>query len=450
MSSSIPIKITNGVRDLGLESTSPPVTSSYKSTGSYGSAHTDKLAAPTRRRTSIRESNIRPLKPFSSGDVKILLMENINQIAIDSLKLQGYQVEVYRSALPEDELIEKIRDVQVVGIRSKTILSERVLKEARCLAVIGCFCIGTNQVDLKYAARRGIAVFNSPFSNSRSVAELVIAEIVMLARQLGDRNNELHQGIWNKVSAKCWEIRGKTLGIVGYGHIGSQLSVLAESMGMSVIYYDVVPLMALGMSKQIPSLHGLLSRADFVTLHVPEIEETRNMIGPSEFMAMKQGAYLINASRGTIVDIPAFIDACRSGKIAGGAIDVFPNEPAKNGPYFEKSLNIWADDLKSLSNIILSPHIGGSTEEAQEKIGEEVADSLSKYINDGSSVGSVNFPEVALRAPSWQEDSHVRVLFVHHNRAGALRAVNDIFQEYNIKAQFSDSLYVPKSPCPLI
>lgn len=418
---------------------SPPVSSSFRSSSfGAGTSPLDKPGPLQRRRTSIKE-NVRPLKPFSHHDIKILLLENINTIAIETLKSEGYQVEVLKSSLPEAELIEKIKDVNVIGIRSKTKLTAKVLEHASNLFVIGCFCIGTNQVDLKYAASQGIAVFNSPFSNSRSVAELVIAEIVILARQLGDRSMELHNGIWNKVSSKCWEIRGKTLGIVGYGHIGSQLSVLAEAMGMSVLYYDVVPIMGLGMGKQLPSLHQLLSKSDFVTLHVPELPETQNMIGAPEFEAMKKGAYLINASRGSVIDIPAFIDASRSGKIAGGAIDVFPNEPAGNGPFFDNSLNEWAEDIRSLKNVILSPHIGGSTEEAQEKIGEEVATALCKYINDGSSVGTVNFPEVALRQITIEEESHVRVLFVHHNRAGALRAVNDIFASHNIKAQFSDS-----------
>ena len=274
-------------------------------------------------------------------------------------------------ALETAQLISLYRDVHVIGIRSKTKLSERVLREAKNLIVVGCFCIGTNQVDLEYAARHGIAVFNSPFANSRSVAELVIAEIIALARQLGDRSNELHKGTWNKVSAKCWEIRGKTLGIIGYGHIGSQLSVLAESMGMSVIYYDVINLMAMGTARQVPTLEALLNNADFVTCHVPELPETRKLIGASQFEQMKDGSYLINASRGSVIDIPALINASRSGKIAGAALDVYPAEPAGNGDYFTNSLNHWAEDLRSLKNIILTPHIGGSTEEAQSAIGVE-------------------------------------------------------------------------------
>jgi D-3-phosphoglycerate dehydrogenase len=313
----------------------------------------------------------RPLKPFNTQDVKILLLENVNKAGQDILREQGYQVEALKTSLPEDQLIEKIRDVQVIGIRSKTKLTEKVLREAKSLLVIGCFCIGTNQVDLDYAARQGIAVFNSPFANSRSVAELVIGEIICLARQLGDRSNEMHRGTWNKVSSKCWEIRGKTLGIVGYGHIGSQLSVLAESMGMNVIYYDVVTLMALGTSRQVPTLEALLEESDFVTLHVPDLPETRNLISTPQFERMKSGSYLINASRGSVVDIPALVKAMNSGHVAGAALDVYPQEPAANGDYFNNDLNVWGEDLRSLKNLILTPHIGGSTEEAQRAIGIE-------------------------------------------------------------------------------
>ncbi|KAI7462543.1 D-3-phosphoglycerate dehydrogenase 2, partial [Hortaea werneckii] len=257
-------------------------------------------------------ASAKSLKPFHTQDIKVLLLENVNKTGQDILKKQGYQIEILKSSLPENELIEKIQDVHVIGIRSKTQLTANVLKHAKNLIVIGCFCIGTNQVDLKYAAENGIAVFNSPFSNSRSVAEQMIGEIISLARQIGDRNNELHQGVWNKVSAGCWEVRGKTLGIVGYGHVGSQLSVLAEAMGMRVIYYDVVNLMSLGTSNQVPSLDALLQQADFVTLHVPELPETINMISSKQFEQMKNGSYLLNASRGTVVDIPALIKASQA------------------------------------------------------------------------------------------------------------------------------------------
>lgn len=331
------------------------------------------------------------------------------------------------------------RDVHVIGIRSKTQLTARVLREAKSLIVIGCFCIGTNQVDTRYAAKHGIAVFNSPFSNSRSVAELVIAEIIALARQLGDRSNELHRGTWNKVSNGCWEIRGKTLGIIprmypckirllteqtgiiGYGHIGSQLSVLAEAMGMTVMFYDAVNLMAMGTAKQVPTLDHLLQGADFVTSHVPELPETFSMIGKDQFEKMKKGSYLINASRGRVIDIPALIDAMRSGRVAGAALDVYPAEPAGNGDYFTNDLNFWAEDLRSLKNIILTPHIGGSTEEAQSAIGTEVSEALVRYVNEGATLGAVNMPEVNLRSLTMDEPNHVRVIYIHHNVPGVLR-----------------------------
>ena len=382
----------------------------------------------------------KPLKPFSAGDMKILLLENVNQTAIDIFTEQGYQVDFYKTSLPEEELIEKIQSVHAVGIRSKTKLTEKVLAAAKNLVVIGCFCIGTNQVDLEYAASRGIAVFNSPFSNSRSVAELVIAEIISLARQLGDRSIELHTGTWNKVSAKCWEVRGKTLGIIGYGHIGSQLSVLAEALGMNVIYYDIVMIMSLGNSKQVSTLNELLSKADFVTCHVPATPETKNLLSAPQFAAMKDGSYVINASRGTVIDIPSLISAMKSGKIAGAALDVYPHEPAKNGAgLFADELNDWTSELVSLRNLILTPHIGGSTEEAQSAIGIEVGTALTKYINEGASVGAVNFPEVSLRALDLDEENVARVLYIHQNVPGVLKTVNNILADYNIEKQYSDS-----------
>ncbi|GAB1209043.1 Phosphoglycerate dehydrogenase ser3 [Aspergillus pseudonomiae] len=364
--------------------------------------------------------NAKHLKPFATEDIKVLLLENVNQTGRDILTKQGYQVEFLKSSLPEDQLIEKIRDVHVIGIRSKTKLSARILKEARNLIVV----------------EHGIAVFNSPFSNSRSVAELVIAEIIALARQLGDRSNEMHNGTWNKVSSKCWEIRGKTL---GYGHIGSQLSVLAEAMGMSVLYYDVVNLMALGTARQVPTLESLLSQSDFVTCHVPELPETKEMIGQCQFEQMRDGSYLINASRGSVVDIPALIHAMRSGKVAGAALDVYPNEPAGNGDYFNSELNNWAADLRSLKNVILTPHIGGSTEEAQRAIGVEVADALVRYVNEGTTLGAVNLPEVALRSLTMDEPEHARVIYIHQNIPGVLRKVNEILGDHNVDKQMTDS-----------
>jgi D-3-phosphoglycerate dehydrogenase len=384
-------------------------------------------------------ANAKQLKPFDTKDVKVLLLENVNQAGVTILQEQGYQVEAIKSSLPEDQLIEKIRDVHVIGIRSKTKLTERVLKEAKNLIVIGCFCIGTNQVDLNYAASQGIAVFNSPFSNSRSVAELVISEVIALARELADRSMELHNGTWNKVSKGCWEIRGKTLGIVGYGHIGSQLSVLAEAMGMEVIYYDVVNLMGLGTAKQVKSLDDLLHQSDFVTLHIPETGDTKNLIGKAQLDKMKNGSYLINNARGKVVDIPALIEAMRSGKIAGAAIDVFPNEPAGNGDYFNNELNDWTKDLQGLKNLILTPHIGGSTEEAQSAIGAEVSTALVKYVNEGSTLGAVNMPEVNLRNINLDEPNCVRVVFIHKNVPGVLRQVNGVLLNHNIDKQSSDS-----------
>ncbi|KAF8946445.1 D-3-phosphoglycerate dehydrogenase 2 [Haplosporangium gracile] len=366
------------------------------------------------------------LKPFNTANIKILLLENVNETAVRALRDQGYQVETHAKALAEDVLIEKIKDVHCVGIRSKTKLTKKVLDAAEKLGVIGCFCIGTNQVDLEHAASKGIAVFNSPFSNSRSVAELVIAEIVLLSRQLGDRNNEMHQGIWSKVSASCFEIR-----IVGYGHIGSQLSVLAESMGMRVYFHDVVPLMPLGTSKQVGSLDELLEISDFVTLHVPETEDTKNMIGEHELNKMKQGSFLINASRGTVVQIPALAKALRSGQIGGAAVDVFPKEPAANGKFFES-------ELIGCPNTLLTPHIGGSTEEAQSMIGVEVSQALIKFINNGTSIGAVNFPEVDLRAIRDEENS-IRLCYTHANVPGVLLRITNILSGHNVDKQFSDS-----------
>ncbi|CAN8095732.1 unnamed protein product [Discula destructiva] len=386
-----------------------------------------------------REEPAKQLKPFETTDIKILLLENVNESGREILTGQGYQVEFLKSSLPEDELIKKIRDVHVIGIRSKTKLTEKVLNEAKNLLVIGCFCIGTNQVDLDCAAKKGIAVFNSPFANSRSVAELMIGEIIVLARQLGDRSMELHRGTWNKVSSKCWEIRGKTLGIIGYGHIGAQLSVLAESMGMDVIYYDVVTIMAMGNSRQVPTLDQLLEEADFVTCHVPATPETKNMISTPQLDKMKDGAYLLNASRGTVVDIQALVNAMRAGKIAGAALDVYPNEPAANGDYFTNELNAWAEDLRGVKNLLLTPHIGGSTEEAQRAIGVEVADALVRYINEGLTIGSVNLPQVSLRSVGQEEMNSARVIYIHKNVPGALKDIYRILMGHNIDKQTSDS-----------
>ena len=304
---------------------------------------------------------------------------------------------------------------------------------------IGCFCIGTNQVDLAYAAKHGVAVFNSPFSNSRSVAELVIAEIIALSRQLFDRAGEMRAGIWNKLSKGCWEIRGKTIGIVGYGHIGSQLSVLSEAFGMSVIYYDVMPIMPLGSARQVDSMNELLNRADFITLHVPEIQDTIGMMGEAEFAQMKKGAFFLNNARGKVVDLPALASALESGHLAGAAVDVYPKEPGSNGPGFNDELGDFIPRLRKIPNCILTPHIGGSTEEAQRAIGSEVGTALVRYLNYGTTLGAVNFPEVDLRAITTDDERHIRLCFVHKNEPGVLKRVNDVLAHHNIEKQFSDS-----------
>ena len=357
------------------------------------------------------------------------------------LREQGFEVDFFTGAWSEEELVNKIGDYHAIGIRSKTRLTKRVFDAAHQLLVVGCFCIGTNQVDLEAATKRGIAVFNSPFANSRSVAELVIGELVCLARQLADRSIEMRNGTWNKVSKGCYELRGKLLGIVGYGHIGSQLSVLAEAMGMHVIYHDVLPLMPLGSARQAESLEELLSVADFVSLHVPELPETRGMIGAKELAQMKPGSYLINNARGTVVDIPALVESLKSKHLAGCAIDVYPKEPAKNGENaFNNDLNAWASELQKQSNVIMTPHIGGSTEEAQRLIGIEVGNALCRYINFGGSVGAVNFPEVNIRPITEQETRSIRICYVHHNQPGALHAVNEIIGRHNVDKQSTDSL----------
>ncbi|KAF9585041.1 hypothetical protein BGW38_004141 [Lunasporangiospora selenospora] len=402
----------NHLRSRVMPTSTPATPAAVPAANPDGTGSSDTPSVRRERQGSFGGSQrAKILKPFNTANIKILLLENVNETAVSALRAQGYQVETHAKALPEDELIEKIRDIHCVGIRSKTKLTRKVLDAAEKLG--------------------GIAVFNSPFSNSRSVAELVLAEIVLLSRQLGDRNREMHEGIWSKVSSNCYEIRGKTLGIVGYGHIGSQLSVLAESMGMRVYFHDVVPLMPLGTSKQVSSLDELLSVSDFVTLHVPETEETKNMIGERELNLMKQGSFLINASRGTIVQIPALAKALRSGHIGGAAVDVFPKEPAANGKFFES-------ELLGCPNTLLTPHIGGSTEEAQSMIGVEVSQALIKFINYGTSIGAVNFPEVDLRAIKDEENS-IRLCYTHMNVPGVLMRITNILADHNVDKQFSDS-----------
>ncbi|KAH9898305.1 hypothetical protein C8Q73DRAFT_641014 [Cubamyces lactineus] len=386
---------------------------------------------------SIRQPKV--LHPVDNEDLRLLILENISQEAVKAFRAQGFHVDHSTKAMSEDELVQKIGSYHAIGIRSKTKITERVLKAASKLLVIGCFCIGTNQVDLLSAAKAGIPVFNSPFSNSRSVAELVMSEVIALSRQYFQRAFEMRDGIWNKQSKGCWEVRGKTLGIVGYGHIGSQLSVLAEAFGMRVLFYDVVNIMPLGSARQVETLATLLSESDFVTLHVPELPETTNMISTEQLAQMKKGAYLINNARGKVVDIPALIDALKSGHLAGAALDVYPSEPGSNGAPFDDQLNSWASTLRSIPNVILTPHIGGSTEEAQRMIGEEVSSALIRYLNYGTTLGAVNFPEVDLRAITLEEPNHVRVCYVHNNIPGVLRQVNEVLSPYNVEKQYSDS-----------
>lgn len=355
---------------------------------------------------------------------KVLLLENIHPIARDLFLKEGYQVDSLKGALTEDELIQKVPGYDVLGIRSKTFLTKKFFDAAKSVSTVGCFCVGTNQVDLAAARSNGVVVFNAPFSNTRSVAEMVIAEIVMLSRKLGTRNNEMHQGIWNKSSAQCFEVRGKTLGIVGYGNIGSQVSYLAEAFGMRVVYYDIISKLPLGNAKPLSSLEEVLQSADFVTTHVPATEGTRNLIGEVELKMMKAGSYLINASRGDVIDIPALEAAIRSKHLAGCALDVFPEEPENNIPNFPSP-------LRSVENVILTPHIGGATEEAQVNIGREVASTLIRFMGTGSTLHAVNFPKVDV--PFNRQNT--RLTNVHQNVMGVLKDINRILSEYGANIQ---------------
>ena len=360
--------------------------------------------------------------------IKFLLLEGIHPSAIDLLKAAGYtQIESLPGALPDDELKRKIADVHFVGIRSRTQLTAEVLAQASKLAAIGCFCIGTNQVDLMAARERGIAVFNAPFSNTRSVAELVLAEAILLLRGVPEKSAVAHRGGWLKSAENAFEIRGKTLGIVGYGSIGTQLSVLAEGLGMRVVFFDVVTKLPLGNAHQVAKLDELLAQSDVVSLHVPETQATQWMIGAAQIAAMKPGSVLINASRGTVVEIEPLAEALRQKKLLGAAIDVFPVEPRSNKDVFESP-------LRGLENVILTPHVGGSTMEAQANIGIEVAEKLVKYSDNGTSTSSVNFPEVALPAHSGKH----RLLHIHRNVPGVLSEINRVFSDnhINIASQF--------------
>lgn len=358
---------------------------------------------------------------------RILLVENIHSIAKERLMDEGFKVDLITHSPSEDELLKLLPNYDVLGIRSKTEITDKVLKANPHLLTIGCFCIGTNQVNLEKAREYGVPVFNAPHSNTRSVAELVIAEMIALARQLGDRNTKAHVGEWVKSAEGSKEVRSKTLGIVGYGHIGSQVSVLAEAMGLRVLFYDVVKKLPLGNASVVGSLEELLAQSDFVTLHVPETPETKDMIGARELSLMKKGSHLINASRGSVVVIEALVSALKDKHIAGCAIDVFPEEPASNKEKF-------VSPLQGISNVILTPHIGGSTEEAQYSIGLEVAESFRRYLKIGSTSGAVNFPNVDLPV----KHGTSRILNVHQNQPGVLGEINGLISKAgaNIEGQY--------------
>jgi len=359
---------------------------------------------------------------LDKAKIRILLLEGLHESAVETLKKAGYSnIEYLKTSLAQDELIEKISDAHFIGIRSRTQLTEEVFAAAKKLIAVGCFCIGTNQVDLKAATKKGIAVFNAPYSNTRSVAELVLAEAILLLRGVPEKSAMAHRGGWLKSATNSFEIRGKNLGIVGYGSIGSQLSVLAESLGMKVFFHDAITKLPLGNATQVDTLETLLGMSDIVSLHVPETGATQNLMGEKEFSQMKQGSIFINAARGTVVDIDALCAVLKSKKIIGAAIDVFPVEPKSNNEEF-------ISPLREFDNVILTPHVGGSTMEAQANIGLEVGEKLATYSDTGTSITSVNFPEVALPA---HPDNH-RLLHIHENIPGVMSEINLVLSNNNI------------------
>ncbi|MDA9901283.1 phosphoglycerate dehydrogenase [Gammaproteobacteria bacterium] len=368
------------------------------------------------------------LTSLDKSKIKFLLLEGIHESALRTLKSHGYKnIEAVKGSISEQELLKKVTDIHFIGIRSRTQLTEVVFSAAEKLLAVGCFCIGTNQVNLDAALTKGVPVFNAPYSNTRSVAELVIAQAILLLRRVPEKNLLAHRGIWQKSAAGSFEARGKKLGIVGYGSIGSQLSVLAESMGMKVFLHDSVTKLPLGNAIQVDSLEALMRECDVLSLHVPENPETRNMIGANELQLMRPESVLINASRGSVVDLDALAEALKENRIAGAAIDVFPREPASNRDEF-------LSPLRGIPNCILTPHVGGSTMEAQENIGIEVCEKLIKYSDNGSSFNSVNFPEVTLPAYSGKH----RLLHIHQNRPGVLSEINTVFSKsgINISSQY--------------
>ena len=359
---------------------------------------------------------------LDKSKIRFLLLEGVHHSAVEALEAAGYtNVDYVSKSLPNDELKARVAEAHFVGIRSRTQLTEEIFDAAEKLIAVGCFCIGTNQVDLNAATIRGIPVFNAPYSNTRSVAELVLAEIILLLRGIPEKNAVCHRGGWQKTATRSFESRGKKLGIVGYGNIGSQLSILAESLGMDVYFYDAVTKLPMGNAKPVSDLKQLLSMADVISLHVPETPATKWMMGEEEFAAMKNGSVLVNASRGTVVDINALAAAVESGKLLGAAVDVFPEEPRSNNDEF-------ISPLRGMDNIILTPHVGGSTQEAQENIGGEVVEKFIKYSDNGTTLSSVNFPEVALPT---HYNKH-RLLHIHKNIPGVLGSINQVFSENNI------------------
>ncbi|PZQ19601.1 MAG: phosphoglycerate dehydrogenase [Rhodanobacter denitrificans] len=370
---------------------------------------------------------------FPKQDIRVLLLEGVSASAVDTFKAAGYsQIEFHEKSLPEAELKRRIAEAHLVGIRSRTQLDAGVLESAKRLIAVGCFCIGTNQVDLAAAQDLGVPVFNAPYSNTRSVAELVLAEAILLMRGIPQKNAQCHRGGWSKSAAGSYEVRGKVLGIVGYGHIGTQVGLLAEGLGMRVLFHDVESKLTLGNAQPAASLDDLLARADVVTLHVPETPQTRLMIGAAELARMRRGACLINASRGTVVDIDALADALRAGHVAGAAIDVFPVEPKGNDDLF-------TSPLVGMDNVLLTPHVGGSTLEAQDNIGIEVAAKLVRYSDNGSTLSAVNFPEVTL-----PEHPHSRrLLHIHRNTPGMLSRINELFSRENVNI---DGQYLQTNP----
>ena len=356
---------------------------------------------------------------YPKNKINVLLLENVHQDAYDMFKKDGFNVRLEKGAMDEDELAEIIGDIHVIGIRSKTNITKKVLDKADKLIAIGTFSIGTNQVDLEEAEKKGIPVFNAPYSNTRSVAELVIANIVFLSRKTGDQSMKMHKGVWDKNAAGCNEVRGKTLGIVGYGHIGSQVSILAELFGLHVLYYDVQTKLPLGNAQPTESYEELLQKSDYISFHVPESTETMNMFTEKELKHTKPGAKIINLARGKVIDVEALAKYIKSGHITGAAIDVFPEEPKTNDDPFSSV-------LQNLPNVILTPHIGGSTEEAQRNIGSEVASKLLKFVNNGSTTFSVNFPNIEL--VDIRKDYH-RILNIHRNQPGFLKDINKIVSD---------------------